>query len=67
MGTHLDRAHGLPRLAHQERDVAQFGHGGQKLHVVGQTGLVLKRRVVAILQIGHVVDGQHLRHNYGKA
>ena len=38
----LDGTDRLPGLAHHEGDVAQLGHRGQELHVLGQAALVLE-------------------------
>ena len=48
----LDGADGLPRLADEEGDVAQLGHGRQEAHVVGEPGLVLEDRRVGVLVVG---------------
>lgn len=38
----LHRAHRLPRVSHQERDVTQLRHGGEEFHVLRQARLVLE-------------------------
>lgn len=51
----LDGADGLARVSHQEGDVAQFGHGGQKLEILGQARLVLEDAQIGVVagQAGH--------------
>lgn len=67
--THLDGADGLPGVAHEECDVAQLGHRGEELQVVGQARLVLERRLRLVLrqrlasnridtEVGHVDCGE---------
>lgn len=43
-GTYLDSTDGLTGVANEEGNVTQLGHGGQELHVLGESCFVLERR-----------------------
>lgn len=57
----LHSAHRLLGTADQKSDVAKLWHRGQKLHILGQSRLVLEHRHVR-LHIGHSARLQNFRH-----